>query len=150
MDSLNIVKEKEAVTGIFQRNLDEDESIQVISLSIAEEFKPFVATNSNQTDTLFWSDNGECEKYGYEKIEGNWYRYVGLSQEQLAIQTEKEYKEFEKLFRENEDDLQRFMEVADESVLREEFTIRFDNNSFIVNETACIIYTKIYKWFILQ
>ena len=60
--------------------------------------------------SVFWCDTKECEKYGYENIEGNWYRYIGLSGDQLEAQMEKEYVEFEKLFRENEDDQQRFIE----------------------------------------
>ena len=103
IEAISSIKGKEIVTAVFQENLDE--SIRIIN------FKPDLTSisvtpisSNDDLSSVFWCDTKECEKYGYENIEGNWYRYIGLSGDQLEAQMEKEYVEFEKLFRENEDD----------------------------------------------
>ncbi len=99
------------------------------------------------------------EKY-FRQEEGGRKEERAIEMEAYLKELENEYVEFEKLFRENEDDMQKFVEVTDESILREEslilfdekpylgmqsggvskdcITILFHNNSFIVKENEIV------------
>ena len=152
IEAISSIKGKGIVTTVFQENLDE--SIRIINFKPDLTSIPVTPISSNDDlSSVFWCDTKECEKYGYENIEGNWYRYIGLSGDQLEAQMEKEYVEFEKLFRENEDDQQRFIELSQETALWEKeyvmnfsgssspryqkkgwLTILYDNNMFVIEE----------------
>lgn len=80
---------------------------------------------------IIYCKNVDDERYEYKNIEGDWYTYIGLNEKGRAIQEEKEYTEFEKLFWENEEDMQRVINAFDESVMgKNQYSILFDGERY--------------------
>lgn len=138
-ETLELIREKGAIIAVEQRYLDE--SIRMTEFMLDIESAPSLTLDHfdhDQSASLFWSDDKGFEEYGYENFEGNWYRFVGLNEEQQARareayweKVEGEYVEFEKLFHENKDDLQNFIEASHGTILEEEaYYMLFDRESY--------------------
>lgn len=127
-ETLNAIRENEVIISIHQINLDED--MWTVSFGISTEFTPFIVMN-DINKRFIYCENVDDERYEYEKIEDNWYTYIGLNEKGRDIQEGKQYIELEKLFLENRADMQRFIDAFDESAMgKKEYFIFFDSEDY--------------------
>lgn len=138
-EALELIRDNGAIIAVNQRYLDE--SMQMTEFMLDIDYAPLLTVDHydhDQSASLFWSDDKGFEEYGYKNFEGDWYRFVGLNEEQQAKAREayweevsKEYIELEKLFRENEDCLNDFIEASRDTILEEKaYYMLFDSQSY--------------------
>lgn len=126
MAVLSSIKEKGVVGSIIQTDLEE--SMRIVKFGIRETVVPVISSNS--TNDFIYCENVDYERYEYRSITDDWYTYIDLNMNGLGMRMEEQYIEFEKLFRENKDDMQSFIDLSDESILREEYVIVFDESLY--------------------
>lgn len=126
MAVLSSIKEKGVVGSIIQTDLEE--SMRIVKFGIREEVVPVISSNS--TNDFIYCENVDYERYEYRSITDDWYTYIDLNMNGLGMRMEVQYIEFEKLFRENKDDMQSFIDLSDESILEEAYVIVFDERVY--------------------
>lgn len=133
MEVLSSIKEKGVIESIIQTDLDE--SMRIVKFRISEEVVPVISSNS--TNDFIYCENVDYERYEYRSITDDWYTYIDLNMNGLGMRMEEQYIEFEKLFRENKDDMQSFIDLSDESILGEAYVIVFDERVYSGMRSGC-------------
>lgn len=77
MNALEKIKQKGIVYKISvypEGNLKRSE--QIVEFAIKTEYTPFVKDNNGLMNLIAYCEDEECERFGYHKIDENWYVYI--------------------------------------------------------------------------
>lgn len=70
---LNSIIEKGVIIQIVRYKTGD---IWILEFNVDTKFTPFITSNNGATNTFKYCENEECERYGYRKIENNWYLWI--------------------------------------------------------------------------
>ena len=73
-NALKAVANKKMIDDIYW--IDERKETKKIQFGINTEFTPFITNNNGVTNYFFYSEESDCEKYGYKWIKDNWYMWI--------------------------------------------------------------------------
>ena len=73
-NALDEMKDQGIIDTISAAHLEE--GMYVILFDVNTAYTPFITNNNGITNYFVYCLNEECQKYGYKKIEGNWYMEI--------------------------------------------------------------------------